>query len=161
MARSLGRLKPLTATTWMHICLGAPQSRRPSGNCAPRTFADSGIDLNGDSIAPLPALAKTNFVNYHLPNVPYARLYGPRKPKYIEPFANDPAAAKAHWAGPVRGRSSAPKNSAGRRLRERFHAHQDAQTASKLAAVSSAAQTAKQTRTQAPTACFVPIPVSC
>ena len=90
----------------------------------PRTFPDPDIELNGRALDSLPALAKTNFANYHLPNVPYARLFGPRKPKYFEPFANDQAAKAT--AARVRGRSSMPKNSPERRTRERLHAEQDA-----------------------------------
>ena len=118
-----------------------------------RTFPDSGIELNGDAVASLPALTRTNFPNYHLPNVPYARLYGPRKPKYFEPFSNDPDAKAT--ASRVRCRSSSPKNPPGRRMRDRFYAMQALQASQNIAAAASLTNTAG--RAKAPPACSVPI----
>lgn len=87
---------------------------------SPRTLPDDGVELGGVAISYIPALAETNFANYHLPNLPYNRAYGPKVSKYCEPRANDPAAAKAHSAGRSRGRSSTPKNPPERRARGRF-----------------------------------------
>ena len=42
---------------------------------SPRTFPDGGLELNGDAISALPALARDHFGRYRPPNVPYARLY--------------------------------------------------------------------------------------
>ena len=99
--------------------------RLMSGSCAPpRTFPDEGFELNGDSIAALPALAKDNFAHFKLPHVPFDRLYGFWEPKYLDPFSKAPllAGRRSRSADRDMARPSSPRNSPERRLRERYYA---------------------------------------
>ena len=111
LAAQLSGWKPVTASEWKL--------------CPPRAFSENGFELNGDAVASLPALAKEHLGHTHAPNVPFARTYGFFEPKCLVPYVKEPLIAAARTRtrsdGPRRGRSSSPKNSPGRRLRERYY----------------------------------------
>ena len=129
---------------------------------SPRTFPDGVFELNGDAIAAPPALANDPFGHIHVPNVPFARLYGCFDPKYIDPYVKEPAVTAARTRlrsdGPHRALSSSPKNPPERRLSGRYCAKIAAKKAELLAAASKASPSAMQKpRTKAPPTCFVHI----
>ena len=112
----------------------------------PRSFLDDGpyggLELNGDALATLPAIAAENFGHTHAPNVGYARLHGHKVPKYFDqPVGPDDARERAS--------SSAARTSPERRLRERFYRKQAEKRATALAAQKAAN---RPIRTKAPPA---------
>ena len=100
---------------------------------SPSTFIDDGFELDGDALAFLPSVAKDNFAHFHLPNAAYARMSGSLAPKYMTYPAGPPAPSDAK-GGRMRGRSATPRNSAGRRMRDRNYAKADGKKSSMLSA---------------------------
>ena len=125
---------------------------------SPRTFIEGGFELNGDSIAALPALAVGNFAHFHVPHVPFARMYGFWEPKYLDPYVKAPemAALRSRSAVRERARTSTPKNSPGRRLRGRYYAKIAQKKDDPLAAAAAAQPNPKPARRKAPPNRFVP-----
>ena len=110
---------------------------------SPRTLPDSGFELNGDALAALPSLAKDNFAHYHAPNVPYARLLGPKEPKYLTQVvgpSDDPPAVR------TRARPTSPRTSPDRRMRDRYRAQQAARRAEALTAAAKASRHAPRAK---------------
>ena len=61
-----------------------------------------GLELNGDSLATIPAISADNFGHAHPPNVGYARLHGRNVPKYFDQPVGPDNILCPSWANFIR-----------------------------------------------------------